>query len=235
MGTSSAFGGQGGNTPLVPSWLSPGGEGPAAPPPDAPTPPDAPAPPNAPPAPNAPAPANPAPTPVPPAPQLPPVGAPADPGRFTSARNNFSRFASSGGSDRNSLGRAVSDYVSKASGGSRSASQRIGSSRKAGARLLGVLSDAAGGNALEALRALNLENLAGRPIEEIFLGLMDYVCEGADGGSVDEGIAREAFIETIADLGQNGIVDFDSLTVDQVQTIFELYATHAIEARLYRV
>ena len=72
--------------------------------------------------------------------------------------------------------------------------------------------------------------LAGRPIEEIFLGLVDYVCP--DGGSIDEGIAREAFIETIADLAGAEIIDLDSLTTDQIQTVFELYATNAIEARL---
>ena len=29
---------------------------------------------------------------------------------------------------------------------------------------------------------------------------MDYVCQGQDGGTVDEGIAREAFIKTITEL-----------------------------------
>jgi hypothetical protein len=128
------------------------------------------------------------------------------------------------------MGRAVSHYVSTASGGNRAAAQRMGASRMAGARLLEFLSGAATGGAREALRALNLENLAGRPIEEVFLGLVDYVCP--DGGTIDEGIAREAFIETIAELTQAGITDIDGLTADQIQTIFELYATHAIEARL---
>ena len=77
---------------------------------------------------------------------------------------------------------------------------------------------------------MNLDVLAGRPIEEIFLGLVDYVCP--DGGSIDEGIAREAFIETIADLAEAEITDLDSLTAGQMQTVFELYATNAIEARL---
>jgi hypothetical protein len=107
----------------------------------------------------------------------------------------------------------------------------MGSSRTAGANLLGFLSDVSTRGAREALRALNLEGLAGRPIEEVFLGLADYVCP--DGGTVDEGIARDAFIETIAGLAENGITDLDSLTPDQMQTVFELYATHAIEARLY--
>jgi len=96
--------------------------------------------------------------------------------------------------------------------------------------LAGFLSSARSHGVHESLRALHLENLAGRPIEEIFLGLADYICP--EGGTIDEGIARNAFIETIVDLAEFGITDLDSLTVDQMQTVLELYATHAIEARL---
>jgi hypothetical protein len=106
----------------------------------------------------------------------------------------------------------------------------MGSARGAAGRLVGFLSDAVARGATAALRALNLGTLAGRPIEEVFLGLADYVCP--DGGTIDEGIAREAFIETITDLAGAGITDLDSLTADQMQTVFELYATNAIEARL---
>ena len=215
MGTSNAYGGPCGGTPLVPSWL--GGD-------DASGTPDRGSPANDEP------PGSTPPGPIPPAPPLPPIPPPAAVDRFTASRNSFSRFARSGGNDRASLGRAVSNYVSSASGGSRAAAQRMGTSRTAGARLLGFLSSAASGGAREALRALNLENLAGRRIEEVFLGLVDYVCP--DGGTIHEGIAREAFIETIAELAGTGITDIDGLSADQIQTIFELYATHAIEARL---
>lgn len=159
-----------------------------------------------------------------------PANPPATANRFTSARNNFSRFARSGGSNKASLGRAVSKYVSIVAGGSHTAAQRMGASQAAGGNLLSFLSSAAAGNSREALRALNLESLAGRPIEDVFLGLADFVCP--DGGTIDEGIAREAFIETIAELAENGITSFDGLTTDQTQTIFELFVTHAIEARL---
>ena len=218
MGTSNGNEGQGGRTPLVPSWLPPDGAPPPTPEP----------PPKAPPADQAPD--DSAPTTVPARPALPPIPPSGDADRFKTARSNFSRFASSGGTDRASLGRAVSHYVSTASGGSRTAAQRMARSPASGAPLLSFLSGAVANGPREALRALNLERLAGRPIEEVFLGLMDYVCP--DGGSLDEGIAREAFIETIADLAENGIADFDSLTPEQMQTIFELYATHAIETRL---
>ena len=82
----------------------------------------------------------------------------------------------------------------------------------------------------EALRALDLESLAGRPITEIFVGLADYICPGA--GTVDEGIAREAYIETVVELASEGLTDLTTFTPDQMQTVFELYATHAIEARI---
>ena len=106
----------------------------------------------------------------------------------------------------------------------------MGASRSSGAQLLGFLADVQARGATEALRHLDLEGLAGRPIEEVFLGLADHICPNA--GTVDEGIAREAFIETIVDLSTVGVTDLDALSADQMQTVFELYATHAIEARL---
>jgi hypothetical protein len=229
MGTSSAFGGQGGGTPLVPSWLGDGGAPSAAPSglPDG-TPPDS-APPGAPPV-EQPADGAPSPAATPSLIPRTPIPPAADPSRFSTARNNFSRFSGSGGSDRRSLGRAVSHYVASSSGGPRTAAARMGSARGASSRLLGFLSDTVARGATEALRALNLGALAGRPIEEVFLGLVDYVCP--DGGSIDEGIARAAFVETIVNLADAGVTDLDSLTTDQMQTVFELYATNAIEARL---
>lgn len=106
----------------------------------------------------------------------------------------------------------------------------MGASRSAGARLLGFLVDAQARGVREALRALDLESLAGRPITEIFVGLADYICPGA--GTVDEGIAREAYIETVVELASEGLTDLTTFTPNQMQTVFELYATHAIEARI---
>jgi hypothetical protein len=106
----------------------------------------------------------------------------------------------------------------------------MGSSRQAGGRFYSFLADAQARGPVEALRALNLESLAGRPIDEVFLGIAEYVCP--IGGPVDEGITRDAFIDMIADLADQGITDFDTLTPDQMQTVFEMFATNAIEARI---
>lgn len=217
MGTSTAYGGPSGGTPLIPSWLgdTDGGGAPASPAPSVPAQ-------EGPPVPDGNTPLGP--------PNRPPIPRFADPQRFTAARNSFTRFAASGGSDRGSLGRAVSKYVSTSAGGSRQAAKRMGASRNSGARLLGFLADAQARGVREALRALDLESLAGRPITEIFLGLADYICPGA--GTVDDGIAREAYIETIVELASEGLTDLTTFTPDQMQTVFELFATHAIEARI---
>jgi len=210
MGTSTAYGGPGGDTPLIPSWLGndPGSEPDSgqdgAPPPDS----------DGPPAP----------------PDKPFIPKAADSQRFSGARNNFTRFAGSGGSDRASLGRAISGYVSTSSGGARQAAQRMGASRGAGARLLGFLSNANTRGMREALREFNLDSMAGRPISEVFVALADHICPGA--ATVDEGIAREAYIETIIDLADEGLASVDTFTLEQMDTVFELYATHAIEARI---
>jgi hypothetical protein len=219
MGTSGSYGGAGNGSPLIPGFLN--DPAPASAPVLVPVAPAAPAVPNA-PSPMATPIAAPQPRPVP---QQAPL-----PHRFAMPRTNFTRFARSGGTDRSALGRAISGYVSSATGGARQAARRMGSSRDAGTRLYSFLSDAQARGPVEALRALNLEALAGRPIEEIFVGLAEYVCP--IGGTVDEGIARDAFIDMIAELADQGITDFDAFSADQMQTVFEMFTANAIEARI---
>jgi hypothetical protein len=232
MGTSGSYPGPGTGNPLVPNWLDPVGSPPVLPGAPPPAVPPAPPPYGS---PNAPGPPPPAPGQAPAMPPAPPNRPPpqpaADPARFTAPRTNFTRFVRSGGGDRASMGRAVSGYVTSSAGGSRQAVQRLGSSRGTTARLATFLSDVNTRGAREALRTLNLESLAGRPVEEVFLGLADYICP--EGGTVDEGIAREAFIETVAEVADLGVTDLDSLTPAQMQTVMEIYATHVIKARIY--
>lgn len=222
MGTSGSYRGPRGESSLVPSWLDPTGSSPISPiglPASAPPPNVA--------IPGGIIPAIAVPTTLSkrsPFQSLTPMGS------LTKVRTNFSRFTSSGGSDRASLGRAISGYVSTTARGPRQAARRMGSSRRTGALLLGFLSTAQNAGVAEALRVLDLGALAGQPIENIFLGLAANICP--EGGTVDEGIARDAFIETIADLAALGINDIDSLTSEQMHTVFEIYATHAIEARI---
>lgn len=207
MGTSTANGGTNGNgTPLIPSWLDDGASSSSG---DQQT------------SQNEDKPLSPS----------PPIPKPADAGRYTAPRTAFSKFARSGGTNRSSLSAAVSGYVSRSSGGSKGAAQRMGSSRGTGKRLLTFLNDAASRGITEALKSLNLDSLAGRSAGDIFRGLADYICP--EGGNIDVAIARAAYYETIIDLEAEGITDFDSLNNDQVQTILEMFTTRSIEDKIY--
>ncbi len=217
MGTSSSSNGTSGKgTPLIPSWLDTDGDVATQPSPNEGT--------------GTPA-ANSDTSPPPSLQELPPIPEPADPKRFRAPRANFSKFVRSGGTDRASLGRSVGGYISSTAGGAKNASRSMGSSRVAGTRLLGFLSDAAQNGALAALDKLNLGRLVGRPIAEIFTGLMDHILPVA--GTVDAGVARDAFIDATLELAENGINDLDNLTIDQLQTTFEIYLSNTIETRLY--
>lgn len=162
----------------------------------------------------------------------PAVQPPPEPERFRGARGNFSRFAGSGGSDRGALRRAVRDYVRSGTGGSRYAVRRMGASRTAANNALGVFRGILHDGVQETLRRLNLENLTGGSPQDVFLGLTEIICR--DGGSVDEAIARDAWLETVAEFDRFGIDDMDALTGDQVSEIFLSFIAHAIEARLYQ-
>ena len=217
MGTSGRSDGPNPGTPLVPSWLD---DTPAALPPPA-GPPEAPPGAAHPPIPQLPA--------QPPG-LLPPMPPPPPPDRFRAARSNFSRFASSGGSDGPSLRRAARDYVRSGTGGSRNATRRMGASRNAARGVLGVLRDFQRDGVNATLRRLNVGDLVGRPLEEVFTGLTEIVC--GDGGSIDEGIALDAWLETVADLEDLNVADTAALTPDQMRDIFLAFIAHTIEGRL---
>lgn len=208
MGTSTPFGGPKSDNPLVPDFVEDDASAPAPGEPDG-------APPAVPPAPLA----RPAPQPLP------------STDRFRSARANFTKFAKSGGSDRRALGRAVSQYVSQAAGGSRSAARRMGSSRGTAARIAGFLGDVNARGLQAALATLNLSAMAGSSATDILAALVEHFCP--EGGSIDEGIARDAFMETVIDLATAGVTDMANLTPQQMQTMLELYVAHTIEDRIY--
>ena len=227
MGTSGSSRGSGSNTPLVPTWLDdpddplPGeaGPGPAVGP-DGGTPTggdggsgvdgdggsrDRPAP------------------PIQPAPES---------GRFQSARRNFSTFAGSGGTDLRALRRSVRDYVRSGTGGGANASRRMGASRRASGNAVAVFRGFQRDGVDATLRRLNLGNLVGRSADIVFLALTDIVCP--DGGSIDEGIARDAWLETVAELDDFGIADLNTLTPDQMREFFIAFVAHAIESRVFQ-
>lgn len=106
----------------------------------------------------------------------------------------------------------------------------MGASRRTASGVLGVLRDFQRDGVNATLRRLNLGDLVGRPLEEIFSGLTDVVC--GDGGSIDEGIALDAWLETVADLEEFNVTDPTALTPEQMRDIFIAFVSHTIEGRL---
>jgi hypothetical protein len=106
----------------------------------------------------------------------------------------------------------------------------MGASRSAAREVLGVFRDFQREGLNAALRRLNLGDLIGRPLEEVFTGLTDVVC--GDGGSIDEGVALDAWLETVADLEDLNVSDPASLSRDQMRDIFLTFIAHTIEGRL---
>lgn len=127
------------------------------------------------------------------------------------------------------LGRSLGHYVRTSSGGAANAARKMAPSRSAAAGLLSFLRDTRASGVTAALQRLDLEGLAGRPSATIFLSLCDVLCP--DGGSIDEAIAREAFVETIAECVEAGI-DLENLTAAQVLEVLEAFVAHSIDARL---
>ena len=124
------------------------------------------------------------------------------------------------------------DYVRTGTGGRRNAVRRMAPSRVAAGRTLGVFRGLQRDGTQETLRRLNLQRLSGGSVQEIFIGLTEVICQ--DGGSIDEAIARDAWLETIAELDQFGIDDLDALRGEQVRELFLTFVAHSIEARLYQ-
>lgn len=219
MGTSKGYGGP--SSGLVPSWVddpAPGVAAAPAPAPGAPITPTTPGTPGQPAARGSPA------RPQAPIPQPDTSGA----GGLRGARGSFSRFARTG--SRSALGSALSNYVRNGTGGAGRAARRMGSSRAAGARLLGVVRNFATIGPAETLRQLNLAGLAGRPAAEVFVGLLEFVCP--PGGAVDEAIARQAMLETIGDMAEAGVGSFDTLTTQQMGEFFLDFVARSIEGRV---
>ena len=208
MGTSGSFGGAGSETPLLPTWA----DSPSLPPLDLPpleqpeedTKPEE----------NA---------------ERAPIQVAPEENRFQVARSNFSRFVSSGGTDRRALGRAVQDHIRTGSGGSRTAARRMGASRQTAFRLVGILQDIQSRGIAETLRSLALDSLIGRPPREVFIALTDFIC--APGGTIDEGIARDAYVETVIELTEEG-EGFDSFTNDQIDSLMLGFISRSIVNRI---
>ena len=215
MGTSGTFGGS--KSGLVPSWVDEPASSPVAPPDDAGggtqdsgtdsdgrvVPPPA------------------APTPYPPMPAV-----PASSG-LGAARGDLTRGARA--SDAGAIRRGAGKYVN-ASGGGRTTARRMLDSRTVAGGVAGLAHSFANQGPTAALRLFNLGSLAGAPAEDVFVALTEMLCPA--GGTIDEAIARDAMLETVADLAAAGIGSFDKLSAEDLHEFFIGVVSRSIEGKI---
>ena len=143
------------------------------------------------------------------------------------ARGNVTRGART--SDERALRRGAGRYV-QASGGGRAAASRMPNSRAVASGVAGLAKSFADQGPAEALRRFNLDSMAGAPAEDVFVALTEMLCPA--GGSIDEAIARDALLETIADLAASGVGNFDELSKDDLREFFIGVVSRSIEGKI---
>ena len=126
-------------------------------------------------------------------------------------RSSFTRYTNSG--KTNHLERAVRRYVATA-GGIRSAVTRMPSSTKVVSNLARFANRVVTEGVEQALEEFNLQSLADRPAAEVLEALVDKI--GPEGGTIEEAVARDAMIETIADFVSKDLDDFSQLSREQL-------------------
>lgn len=148
--------------------------------------------------------------------------------RFQGARARLNKAARTG--DRDYIRQAAGSYVSRGTGGSRSASARMAVPKRTAARLIGFVNDVRDRGFAAAALEFGVSDLVGRPIGDAVASLMEAFCP--QGGGIDEAIAREAWDETLLEAVEDGIVDFASLTPEQWAVLVQEFIAHSIEARM---
>lgn len=165
-------------------------------------------------------------TPAPPA-AYPPLRPPPAGSGLGAARGNLTRGART--SDERAIRRGAGQYVA-ASGGGRGAARRMPNSRAVAGGIVGLTLNFANQGPGEALRPFDLEGLAGAPAVDVFVALTDALCP--PGGTIDEAIARDAMLETIAVLAAEGVGNFDEMTPADLQEFFIGVVSRSIEGKI---
>ena len=218
MGTSSSFGGAGAHSPLIPSWLQPdesfapageGGEAPVLPPSNSSEP-------------NQEAPQLAQPSA---APKVSPL-----PNRFKEPRGNYSRFALSGGGDREHLGKALSGYVAHSAGGASIASARMGRSKNVASATARFFAEVQREGVREALFKWRIEGDSSRRVSDTLLEVLNKM--PFDGGPIDEAIARDSMVDSIIDNFDDLNVSFDEVDPAVFNVVLEDFVTKSIVAKI---
>ena len=156
-----------------------------------------------------------------------PIPSEGDPNRFRGPRASFTHYTSGGGRNSALMRKGISNYIGQSLGGSKNATIRLGSSRGSTARLYRVLHTLSGSGGLQKIaRFLSLDTLKGLTASDFFIRLADFVCP--DGGSEDEGIARSAYYDVVADNPEIMQKPTESLSKEEIDSVLQKYMSKVV-------
>lgn len=148
---------------------------------------------------------------------IPPNG---DENRFTGPRGDFTRYITGGGRDGDFMRNAISKYVGRSLGGSSRATTRLGAARNSTARLYGILNTLSkSGGISEIEHQYSIDSLEGLRASDFFVKIASFICP--DGGADDEGMARSAYFDTIADYPELFEKSIEKLTVEECSSVLQ--------------
>lgn len=150
--------------------------------------------------------------------------------RFMVPRGEFTKYINSGGRNSSQGRKSISTYVKHSLGGSANATKRLGSARSSSARLLNIAGVFASGGPRAVEQYLSINNLSGKPAIDAFVAIADFVCP--DGGPLDEGIARSAYISAIEESPEIANINFEDLSAPQIMLIVERSMANVVLGRI---
>lgn len=148
--------------------------------------------------------------------------------RFTIPRGEFTRFIKS--HDLGMARRSISNYIRKTMQGSSKATLRLGSARYSSAKLLKIAGLYASGGVEEIEKEFSLSDLANKSADDVFVYIADFICP--NGGSVDEGIARDAYFSAIEECPELSTIKFSDLLPEQICILLEITMTNTVFSRI---
>ena len=159
---------------------------------------------------------------------------PGEPNRFTAPRSNFTRHLNdhrAGNGGRSGyLHRATSHYVRNSLGGSKNATLRLGAARSSTVRMFSVFNSIIANGISETQKQFNLGDILGKNASEALIMVSKFVCP--DGGSTDEGIARDSYFEAIISMPELESKNIEELSPAEFLAFTEHYMSKVIEVRL---
>lgn len=158
-----------------------------------------------------------------------PIAPDALPNRFSDARGNMTRFAGSRGEASN-LRKAASEYVRSSTGGAHNAAKRLGSAKGSTAILFNTVGAFSSGGATAAQEYLRTYNLIGKRADQALRDITDLICP--DGGTTNEGIVRDAYIDTISEIPELREINFEDLSPEQMMIVLKGCIARVVIGRL---